>query len=583
MAFDGLFIHHLIGEIAPEITGGRIDKIHQPEKDELSMSIRGRDKNLTLFISIESAMPYFTLTHSKKENPQAPPMFCMLMRKHLAGGRIMDFYQLGNERIIVLEVESKNELGELERKKLIAEIMGKHSNLILTKEDFTVIDSIKRVTPDMSRIRTILPGLKYEAIPSDKIKLSESESLFLPSLSKLVAETPSQKSYKALYMLIEGMSPISSKWVLNHADLSFDTPIGQLTSPDLEKIITGLKLLETHLANEAFIYYDQYDIPRDIYFLGDLLGHNSKKVFTSFAAAVDEYYGTQNKQLKNHQRANDLKKVVSGRLERAESKLKKIELELETAENSEQYKIYGELILANIYRLHKGDNTAIVENYYESDTPEITIPLDVRLDPSENAQRYFKKYNKLKTATSQLKIQIKETKEEAQYLDQVLTLLEHIEEPSEIADIKQELVEEGFIRARVQPKKSKTSKELFRRFVSTDGFEILVGKNNKQNDQLTLKVASNKDIWLHTKIIPGSHVIIRTEGAEPPESTLNEAAVIAAYHSKARESSNVPVDYTLVKHVTKPNGAKPGMVIYVQNKTLFVTPDEVLVNTLKKQ
>ena len=582
MAFDGIFVSQLVKELAPLLIGARIDKIHQPEKDELSLIIRGKDQNYTLFISVESALPYFALTTQKKENPQTPPMFCMLLRKHIAGGRIFNMTQHGNERVVVLEIEAKNELGELERKKLIIEIMGKHSNLIVTKEDFTIIDSIKRITPDMSRVRSVLPGLKYEFLESDKIRLDQVELEFKASLEAKVKTAPQTKCFKALYEIVEGFSPLASKTVLNQADLSFDLPIGQLLPREVDAIIAGLINFRDHLGKIGYVYYDAFDIPRELYFLDSLKGYDHMYEADSLNAAVDLYYSTQNKQLKNHQRANDLKKTVAQRLERSESKLNKLKMELETAENSEIYKIQGELILANIYRLSKGMNVATLENYYSQANEPIDIPLDIRLDPSENAQRYFKKYNKLKTARLELKIQIEETNQEVAYLDQVLTLLNNIDEPSDLLSIKQELMEEGFVKSRMTKQKTKPTKEIFKRFVSSDGFEILVGKNNKQNDQLTTKIASNKDLWLHTKIIPGSHVIIRTEGSDVPEQTLIEAAIIAAYHSKARESSNVPVDYTLVKNVSKPNGAKPGMVIYVQNKTLYVTPDEQVINQLKR-
>lgn len=582
MAFDGIFVSQLIQELAPILIGARIDKIHQPEKDELSLITRGKNQNYTLFISVESALPYFALTTQKKENPKTAPMFCMLMRKHIAGGRIFNITQHGNERVVIIEIEAKNELGELEKKKLIIEIMGKHSNLILTREDFTIIESIKRITPDMSRVRSILPGLKYEFLESSKILLKDVELSFKAEMNNKINASPQMKTFKSLYEIIEGFSPLPSKTVLNRIDLDFDTPIGQLNSNDVDQILTGLITFRNNLSFEGFVYYDQFDIPRELYFIDTILGYDHILKTDTLNAAVDLYYSTQNKQLKNHQRANDLKKRVQQRLDRSETKLRKLKVELETAENSEIHKIRGELILANIYKLSKGMNVASLENYYSETNETIDIPLDIRLDPSENAQKYFKKYNKLKTARLELKTQIEETDDEVAYLDQVLTLLNNIDEPSELDSIKQELAEEGFIKVKKTKQKSKPAKEVFKYFISSDGFEIIVGKNNKQNDQLTTKIASNKDMWLHTKTIPGSHVVIRTEGHDVPENTLTEAAILAAYHSKARDSSNVPVDYTLIKNVSKPNGAKPGMVIYVQNKTLYVTPDEALVYRLKK-
>ena len=387
MAFDGIFVNQLIQELAPILTGARIDKIHQPEKDELSLITRGKNQNYTLFISVESALPYFALTTQKKENPKTAPMFCMLMRKHIAGGRIFNISQHGNERVVIIEIEAKNELGELEKKKLIIEIMGKHSNLILTKEDFTIIESIKRITPDMSRVRSILPGLKYEFLESSKILLKDVELSFKAEMNKKKIASPQMKAFKSLYEIIEGFSPLPSKAVLNAIDMDFDIPIGQLNSNDIDQILTGLITFRNNLCFEGFVYYDQFDIPRELYFIGTLMGYDHVLKTDTLNAAVDLYYSTQNKQLKNHQRANDLKKRVQQRLDRAETKLRKLKIELETAENSEIHKIRGELLLANIYKLSKGMNVASLENYYSETNEIIDIPLDIRLDPSEKCSK----------------------------------------------------------------------------------------------------------------------------------------------------------------------------------------------------
>lgn len=581
MSFDGLLMHRLISEIEMEIIGGRIDKIHQPEKDELTIQIRNNSKQITLFISVDASIPYFTIVSDRKENPSSPPMFCMLMRKHLVNGKITGFHQQGLERVAVLEIESRNELGDLETKKLIIEIMGKHSNAILVKENHIIIDSLKRITPDMSRIRTILPGLPYFPIDSTKVTLDAD---WISSLRKQAEGLP---IYKALYMTLEGFSPLSSKYVLKQADIYNDLPVKSLTADDLRRLDVQLKALETEVTSNAFdgyIFYDAHKRMRNFYFIASAYSDYEFEHYKSLSNAIDKFYANSNKSLKIHQRTHDLKKTLGQKIERAKSKLGKLEFELSSAENSEDLKVKGELILANIYAIPKGTNEIKVLNYYMDPPEEVTIEMDVRLDPSENAQSYFKKYSKSKTAVNELAKQIVSTKNDIEYLEHILLQLELSEDSKTIEEIRQELADEGVIKRRKISKAKKSSnKSSFHMFESSDGFTILVGKNNVQNDTLTTKIASNKDVWLHTKTIPGSHVIIRTEGREVPENTLTEAAIIAAYYSSARESENVPIDQTLVKHVVKPNGAKPGMVIYTHNKTLYVTPDEALINRLKKE
>ncbi len=579
MSFDGIFINQLVKEIQPQLVGARIDKIHQPEKDELSIQIRGRQGNVTLFLSVESSMPYFTLTKHKKENPAAPPMFCMLMRKHIAGGKILDVEQRGYERVVVFTIEAKNELSEIETKQLIVEIMGKHSNIVLTREDGTIIDSIKRITPDMSRVRTVLPGLTFDFLPSDKCTL---EADFKPYFAKLEGDTP---IFKALYMTYEGMSPQLSRYLLRKANIPHTQPIRALSEAEGHHLRFALSKLLEKLASETTNGYLFHvtEQKKNFSFLKDLMLDTPVTETPSLCALLDLYYSRVNQELKIHQRTQNLKKTLQQRIERYETKIKKMNIERAESENADAFKEKGELILANLHNIQRGDNKVRVLNYYLDPPEDEDILLDLRLEPSQNAQSYFKKYNKLKTAQTALAVQIKETQAEIDYLEQALTHLENSEDAATVDAIRQELAEQGIIKSRYQQKKGKkTVKNDFRTFESSDGYEILVGKNNVQNDQLTLKLASNKDIWLHTKIIPGSHVIVRTQGETPPETTIEEAATIAAYFSKARLSSNVPVDYTLVKNVSKPSGAKPGMVIYVKNRTVFVTPKLEVIEQLKK-
>ncbi|HAS73453.1 MAG TPA: fibronectin/fibrinogen-binding protein [Clostridiales bacterium UBA8960] len=582
MAFDGLMIHQLCDELKPLLVGGRIDKIFQPERDELTIGIRGLKSSFSLFLSVDASMPYFTLTSSKKENPQEPPMFCMLMRKHLTGGRIQSMTQIGFERVVVIEIESKNEFGDLELKKLIIEIMGKHSNLILTREDYTIIDSIKRITPEMSRVRTILPGLKYAFLPTEKIDFEIASSEVVETL---INQAPDEKLQKVFYEHIQGFSPMISKWLCQRLNVDPSITLNQLTTNDHEQLIMLFDELKapSPQENKGFVYLDSQVQSKIVYFKPDIDKLLTLKSFATLYSAVDAFYSRSNRAHKMHQRTLSLKKNLAQRIERYTTKLAKQTLELEDAENADELRIIGELITANIYMISKGMSRIGVLDYYVDPPVMRTIELDVRLEPSENAQVFFKKYAKLKKAIIELKRQIAETHEQVVYLENVLTMLTNSEDSKIVDEIREELITQGYVKGRVSKKRPKTSKPSFSTFVSTEGYEILVGKSSLQNDYLTTKLASNKDMWLHTKDIPGSHVIIRTNGQTPDEQVLYEAALIAAYYSKAKNSSNVPVDYTLVKNVSKPSGSKPGMVIYIANKTLFVTPDYDVILKLSKK
>lgn len=578
MSFDGMFIHHLSMEINEKIKDARIDKIHQPEKDELTIGIRSAEHgSLTLFISVDSSIPYFTLTDQKKENPMEPPMFCMLMRKHLSGGRIISFKQMGYERTLVLTIEAKNDFGELEEKKLFIEIMGKHSNIILTKEDLTVIDSIKRISPELSRVRTILPGVTYSQITSDKISPESPFDLFKAHLQKKPHNT---KLFKALYTTIEGFSPFFANALTSSADLDSSLPISEMYEDDYQKLYTRLKAFLSIQKPKAYMVSEENKGPITVYYFDTHLPYQNVEILDTLSKGIEKFYTRSNKSIKMHQRLNDVRKAIQIKYDRSVTKRQKLMAEINEAEHADHQKILGDLIYANLYQISKGMNVVTVDNFYDPEGGVIDIPLDVRLDPNENAQAYYKKYTKLKTAQKTLETQLVETDQMIDYLENILVNMQTVETTRDIDELLSELAEQGFIRKRYKKQKQKNTKPDPKKFRSSEGYEILVGKNNLQNDYLTLKIASNKDIWLHTKIIPGSHVVIRTQGEEVSEQTIMEAAMLAAHFSKASQSSNVPVDYTLIKYVTKPNGAKPGMVIYTHNKTLYVTPDLDLVETL---
>lgn len=584
MAFDGLFFRSLVKELSSTLLGGKIDKIHQPEKDELMIHIRADAHNYKLKMSADASIPYITLSDEKKENPMQAPMFCMLLRKHLSGGRITAFNQIGLERIIEIEIESRDELGELSTKVLCIEVMGKHSNIILyQKEDLRILESIKRISASMSRNRQVYPGIPYTPPPFDKRNLLTD----FPMLSELQSED----SLVAKWLVKEwqGFSPSSAKWLTYGTDLPTDLPLSSWQAEHLQQFLNLLETFKNKLEQSQFdfsmLYEDEHqNQPFEMLcFIPNQMKHDPRiKSFTASIELVNVFFGSKDKSNRLDQKGAFMKKALTQKLEKAYSKLGKLQEDFATAEHSEIHKINGELILANMFRIEKGMSRVEVENYYNDPVTTEEIELDVRLTPSENAQRYFKKYNKAKNGQIEILKQLEDTEHEVAYLEQVLTAIENSSDADNLDEIRIELADQGYLKRKVAAYKAKKMQLKYLRYESSEGFEILVGKNNYQNDYLTLKLASNKDLWLHTKIIPGSHVIVRTNGADVPEQTLYEAALLAAYHSKGRHSGQVPVDYTLVKNVSKPSGSKPGMVIYQTNKTLYVTPEPAAIAQIKK-
>ncbi len=593
MPFDGLVINSLVFQLKETLLNKKIEKIYQPEDDEIIIKFRNLSSNNKLLISVDSSFPRICLSDLQKSNPLNPPMFCMLLRKHLNGGKIIDVYQVEFERVLVLSIESYDELGHISIKDLIIEIMGKHSNIILIdKETKNVIDSIKRIPVNISRQRQILPGLEYKYPPSqNKINIFDIEyDAFKEQIGK---STENTQIYKALYKLFQGISPIIAKEICYNSSLESDIPISRLTEDNLKSIWNSFIHLSSLIKKNSFypniIFAWDDKRAADFSSLKLMIYNNPhflSKSFDSISEAINSFYFEKDKYNRIKQKATDITKIINTRLDRLFNKLQKQKEELLTAEGAEKYKLYGELLLSNMYKITKGMEEVTVENYYEPTLPKVLIPLDIKLNPSENSQKYYKKYNKYKTAQDKITKQIHDTNEEISYLQHVLISIENTDDISNIEEIKQELIEQKYIKRRKVTKqklKQSNSKFVPYEYTSIDGFTILAGKNNKQNDYLTLKYASKKDIWLHTKDIPGSHVIIKTEGREVPEETIKTAAIIAAYHSKGRQSSNVPIDYTQVKFVKKPSGSKPGMVIYENNKTIYVTPFEEEIKKLEKQ
>ncbi|MFA6308654.1 MAG: NFACT RNA binding domain-containing protein [Clostridia bacterium] len=583
MPFDGIVTKCAVEELSSKLTNGRIEKIFQPENDEIYVSIRANGENLRLVLSSSANYPRIHLTDTLKENPSNPPLFCMILRKHLSGGRIISFNFNDYERIVQIKIESTSELGDSSIKTLIIEIMGRHSNIILVNSDYKIIDSIKHVDNDISRVREIMPAREYSPPPSqDKLSVDFIDT---KALIEKASDVDNISIEKYILNNIKGFSPLICKQICMDCDIEPNSIPSDLKTALLYKLIPILDSYIKDIRESNFkpciLYKDpNMQDPLDFYCLPvSRLGYI--KYFDSINFVINEFYFSKDLFERQKQKKSDIVKVLNNSLDRCNKKLGIQQEKLRDVSDRENLRLFGELITANIHSIPKKSKEALVNNYYISESEFIKIPLDENLSPQANAQRYFKKYTKAKRAFLYTNKQIKITLSELNYLESVQQMLENSNTIDEINEIRDELIEQGYINSRKKntgKKKNVPSKPLH--FRSSGGFDIYVGKNNHQNDTLTLKSASANDLWLHTRNIPGSHVIIKKLQANIPESTILEAAVLAAYHSKAANSSNVPVDYTIVKNVKKPSGAKPGMVIYNSFRTIIVTPDKNTVSKL---
>ncbi|MEK5174766.1 NFACT RNA binding domain-containing protein [Heyndrickxia sp. FSL W8-0496] len=568
MSFDGLFTRAMTKELTDILKGGRINKIHQPYKNEMIMIIRANGKNHKLILSAHPSYARIQLTKEQHENPQEPSMFCMLLRKHLEGYLIEDIYQTELDRVVIFEIKGRNEIGDISYKQLYIEIMGRHSNIILVDKDRNMIlDSIKHVPPAVNSYRSILPGQTYIAPPKqDKLNpLSASEDDILRTL-----DFNSGKIDKQIVEHFSGMSPLLAKEIVHNAGLANRVTIPQafLSIMNELKQHNYLPSITSSTTKEAF-----YLLPIT-YLEGEV------KSFETISEMLDRYYFGKAERDRVKQQGHDLERFIKNEKEKNESKIEKLKTTLIDAKNADQYQLYGELLTANLHLIKKGMEQIEVVNYYDENAKTVNISLDPRKSPSANAQAYFSKYQKAKNAIGIVQEQINKAAVEIQYFERLMQQMESAS-PKDIEEIRTELAEEGYIKLRQKRgTKNKAQKLTVEAYSSSDGTEILVGKNNKQNDYLTNKLAARDEIWLHTKDIPGSHVVIRSKN--PSEETLLEAANLAAYFSKAKDSSSVPVDYTKVRNVKKPNGAKPGFVIYEQQQTVYVTPTADKVLSMKK-
>lgn len=585
MPFDGIVTKCIVKELNNLLAGGRVEKVFQPEADEIVLLVRSKSQNYRLVASANANYPRLHITAAQKENPQTPPVFCMLMRKHLSGGKLLDISFHDYERVISINIESVNELGDLSVKRVVVEIMGKHSNIILLNSEDKIIDSVKHVDNDISSVREVMPARPYLLPPAQNKELPEDIA------ADKIFEQPQVFEAKhlegLLLNLIKGFSPYTCREICFAAGLAPKTPVSALTQADKEKLIPALRAYLSQISNSSFepviIYQDKNLLkPLDFYCFAPEQPVIYKK-YELLSLALDDFYSLRDTNERLTQKMGDVVKVIKNGIDRCEKKIALFNEKLREVSDREKLQLYGELITANIYCIPAGSDTARVLNYYSEKDEYVEIPLNEYKSAQENAQKYYKQFAKAKSTHLNVTQQLKDTLSELEYLRGVQTMLENCSSRQEIDEVRQELIDQGYIRASVRNAKKKQDKPSSPlEFISSDGFQILVGKNNRQNDLLTLKQAASSDIWLHTKNIPGSHVIIRTDRRQVPDSTLLEGAILAACHSSAKMSSNVPVDYTTVKNVKKPGGAKPGMVIYESFKTINVTPEEDLVLKITK-
>ncbi len=584
MPLDAVALRAQVNELQ-DLAGYKIDKIQQPERDMIVLVLRSAGGARRLLISANSANPRINLTDSRFENPQSPPMFCMLLRKHLSGGKITALRQLGFERIIDIEIESYTELGDLTPKHLLCEIMGRNSNLIFLNEEMKIIDSIKHVDLTVSSVRNILPGLKY-IMPPDSGRLNPMEATAADFLRVLEAAEEGTPADKAITSGVGGISPLLARECLFGACGDGNLVVGEMTPNMKQKTAVALeKMFDRVRAGdfEPCLILKEDGSAADFapFAIRQYGGRMSLREMPTVNAAAEEFYRLRDRdaRMKNH--SASITKILTNSLSRATKKLALLENDLKASLDREKYRIYGDLLTANIYKANKGDKSVTVVNYYDENQGEITIPLDITKSPSQNARNFYNKYRKAKNTELYAREQIETTKTEIQYLESVLLSVENARTPSELAEIKAELESEGYIRAESgrKPRRPAPSKPMELEY---KGYTILIGRNNVQNDYLTLKVGRSRDLWLHTKNIPGSHTLVKYRGEDFPDEIITAAASLAAWFSKGRNAPKVEVDYCPVSHVKKPGGAKAGMVIYEGYSTALVEPGKELAEKIGK-
>lgn len=578
MALDGIFLRHIKTELEGILTDARVSQVYEPNRDELIINLRTFDGNKRLLLSTRADSPRVGITEYSVENPDKPPMFCMLLRKRLTSAKLTAIRQPGLERILMFDFDCINELGDRVMLTLVVEIMGKHSNIVLVDEKGLIIDALKRVDVTLSSKRLVLPSLIYEMPPSqDKLSI-EIEDTY--SIIDAIENSEENRLDKAILNALTGVSPIICRELSYIATGAVDTDkdlmsgtewlkleeaIGELKYEVLnpKSYVVALKNNQGKLFDFAFMPISQYSDSAE------------KFEYDSFCKALDAFYHIRESLERMRVKSHTLSKLVFNNIERLSRKISVQKIELEKCQDREILRQKGDLIGANMHLIKKGAPFADVINFYDENAGTIRIALDIAKTPQQNAQKYYKDYAKAKTADKMLRVQIENSTEELAYLETVADEIARAESEQDLSGIRQELIAEGYLKETKSEKNNRKQQKLkpdFREYKTSDGFKVLVGRNNRQNDLLTLKTASKNDLWFHTKDIPGSHTVILTEGREVTETSILEAAQIAAYFSKAKDSSQVPVDYTVIRRVSKPQGAKPGKVVYIDQNTVYVTP-----------
>lgn len=587
MALDGAFLACLREELSQALFDARIDKIHQPGKDELVMHLRCRQGVHKVYISAGANAPRIHLIADAPENPPQPPMFCMLLRKQLTGGRLVAIRQPGLERVLYLDFDCTNDLGDRVRLTLAVEIMGRHSNIILIRGDGTIVDAIKRVDPAMSSVRLVLPGIPYELPPAPAKRLDLSRHA-PADITEAVRQSGHASLSQALLAVSQGLSPLTCREIAYRTSGDIDSPVHTLTEADWQRLETCLTQTRQAVLDSTgrtpYLVTRPDGTPLEYSFQPiTQYGLDARgQACDSFSSLLDAFYAQRAAAERMKVRSQDLSRVLTNATERVRRKVGHQKEERAAAAGRDTWRLYADLIQTQLHAITPGAAAAELINYYDEACAPITVPLDPALSAAANAQKYYKEYRKAQTAERVLQKHIAAGEQELVYLDSVAEALSRASTTRDIEELRTELEEQGYLRRQKSQKKSLRACQP-QTFLSDDGFVLLVGRNNTDNDRLTLHTAQKHDVWLHTKNIPGSHVIVVTEGQTPPDRTIEQAAILAATYSKARDSVQVPVDYAPVRYVKKPAGAKPGMVIYTNNRTAYVNPDPALAKRLQRE
>ena len=578
MALDGAFLRHIKQELEGQLLGSRVDKVYQPNREELLIAFRSREAACKVLFSARANSARVHFTTIPLENPKQPPMLCMLLRKKLLGAKVVAIRQPELERLLHFDFDSINELGDHVTLTLTMEVMGRYSNIILSDEEGKIIDALKRVDAEMSSQRLVLPGLTYRLPPpqSKLCPLSTVSQQVVEGLKALPRDMELSKGYLAV---LQGVSPIVCRELAYRVGRGRELTVKTMDEEQLFRagfFYQQMRDAVEEVSGKPYMAVNLQGKPMDFSFL-EIHQYGTAAVVKeaeSFSQLLDDFYRERDKQERMRVREQDLLKLLSTHSERLSRKIGVQRGELEQCADRDGLRVAGDLISANMYQLEKGAQSADLANFYEEDAPLVHIKLDPALTPSQNAQKYYKEYRKAKTAEEKLTEQISLAEQELEYLETVLDALARAETERDLSEIRAELQEQGYLRKLRSKKEKPAAVSAPMKFTTSDGFTVLVGRNNRQNDKLTLKTANNNDIWFHTKNIPGSHTVLVTEGKSPTETAMTEAAQLAALHSRAKDSAQVPVDYTQIRNVSKPVGAKPGMVIYVNYKTIYVTPSQ---------